>query len=146
MLSVSLNKTFPSFLPQSWLLQFSVSIHKSSVNQHEWTRLGYIFFFQYLQIWGQQCDTNFLLVPGYDCSLSSHNNCPYQQWKEMFHLTTHSTHFIYSYMVLGICYRTIQTVREETCCHDYMGYSFWLAARILLYAPSHRQDITYHRM
>ena len=27
-------------------------------------------------------------------------------------------------------------MREETqCCH--MGYSFWLAARVLLYAPSH---------
>ena len=25
-----------------------------------------------------------------------------------------------------------------------MGYSFWLAARVLLYAPSHRQDSTYH--
>ena len=27
----------------------------------------------------------------------------------------------------------------------YMGYSFWLAA-ILLYAPSHRQDSTYHSL
>ena len=25
-----------------------------------------------------------------------------------------------------------------------MGYSFRLAARVLLYAPSHRQDSTYH--
>ena len=25
-----------------------------------------------------------------------------------------------------------------------MGYSFRLTARVLLYAPSHRQDITYH--
>ena len=25
-----------------------------------------------------------------------------------------------------------------------MGYSFWLAARVLLYASSHRQDNTYH--
>ena len=25
-----------------------------------------------------------------------------------------------------------------------MGYSFWLAAWVLLYAPSHRQDSTYH--
>ena len=25
-----------------------------------------------------------------------------------------------------------------------MGYSFWLAARVLLYAPSHRQDSIYH--
>ena len=35
-------------------------------------------------------------------------------------------------------------VREETCCHHYMGYSFQLAARDLLYAPSHREDSPYH--
>ena len=28
----------------------------------------------------------------------------------------------------------------------YMGYSFWSAARVLLYASSHRQDITYHSL
>ena len=27
-----------------------------------------------------------------------------------------------------------------------MGYSFRLAARVLLYAPSHRQDSTYHSL
>ena len=32
----------------------------------------------------------------------------------------------------------------ETCCCHYMGYSFRLAARYLLYAPSQRQDSTYH--
>ena len=26
-----------------------------------------------------------------------------------------------------------------------MGYSFQLTARVLLYAPSHREDSTYHR-
>ena len=38
--------------------------------------------------------------------------------KEMFYLTTHSTHF----------------------------YSFRLAAMVLLYEPSHRQDSTYHSL
>ena len=33
--------------------------------------------------------------------------------------------------------------REETCC-CHMGYSFRLAARVLLYVSSHRQDSTYH--
>ena len=38
-----------------------------------------------------------------------------------------------------------QIAREETrCCH--IGYSFWLAARVLLYASSHRQDNTYHSL
>ena len=32
---------------------------------------------------------------------------------------------------------------DETRCR-HMGYSFQLAARILLYAPSHGQDSTYH--
>ena len=33
--------------------------------------------------------------------------------------------------------------REETRCR-HMGYSFVLAARVLLYASSYRQDNTYH--
>ena len=57
--------------------------------------------------------------------------------KEVLYLTMHSTHYIYVYMASGIWYRTTQIVREETRCH-HMGYSFRLAARVLLYAPSHR--------
>ena len=63
----------------------------------------------------------------------------------MFYLTTHSTHFIYGYMVSDIWLRTILIVRKETCC-CHIGYSFWLTARVLLYAPSHRQDSTYHSL
>ena len=63
--------------------------------------------------------------------------------REMFYLTTHSTHFIYGYMASDIWLRTIQIAREETRCH-HMCYSFWLTARVILYAPSHRQDNTYH--
>ena len=55
----------------------------------------------------------------------------------------HSTHFIYGYMASDIWSRTILIVRKETrCCH--IGYSYRLTARVLLYAPSHRQDNTYH--
>ena len=61
----------------------------------------------------------------------------------MFYLTTHSTHFIYGYMVSDIWLRTILIVRKETRCR-HIGYSFRLTARVLLYAPSHRQDSTYH--
>ena len=63
--------------------------------------------------------------------------------REMFYLTTHSTHFIYGYMASHIWLRTILIVRKETRCH-HIGYSFRLTARVLLYAPSHRQDNTYH--
>ena len=68
---------------------------------------------------------------------------PYEGRKEMFYLTTHSTHFIYGYMESDIWLRTTQIVSEETRCR-HMGYSFRLAARDILYASSHRQDNTYH--
>ena len=61
----------------------------------------------------------------------------------MFYLTTHSTHFIYCYMASDIWLRTILIVRKETRCR-HIGYSYRLTARVLLYAPSHRQDNTYH--
>ena len=55
--------------------------------------------------------------------------------REMFYLTTHSTHFIYGYMESDIWLRTILIVRKETCCR-HIGYSHRLTARVLLYAPS----------
>ena len=61
--------------------------------------------------------------------------------KEMFYLTTHSTHFIYGYMASDIWFRTILIVRKKTRCR-HIGYSFRLTARVLLYAPSHTQDST----
>ena len=63
--------------------------------------------------------------------------------KEMFYLTTHSTHFIYGYMASDIWLRTILIVRKETRCR-HIAYSYRLTARVLLYAPSHRRDNTYH--
>ena len=61
----------------------------------------------------------------------------------MFYLTTHSTHFIYGYMASDIWLRSILIVRKETRCR-HIDYSYRLTARVLLYAPSHRQDNTYH--
>ena len=63
----------------------------------------------------------------------------------MFYLMTHSTHFIYGYMASDIWLRTILIVRKETRCR-HIGYSYRLTARVLLYAPSHRQDNTYHSL
>ena len=57
----------------------------------------------------------------------------------------HSTHFIYGYMASDIWLRTILIVRKETSCR-HIGYSYWLTAKVLLYAPSHRQDNTYHSL
>ena len=39
------------------------------------------------------------------------------------YLMTHSMHFIYGYMASDIWSKTIQMVREETCCY-HMGYFF----------------------
>ena len=63
--------------------------------------------------------------------------------REMFYLTTHSTHFIYGYMASDIWLKTILIMRKESRCR-HIGYSYRLAAWVLLYASSHRQDSTYH--
>ena len=68
---------------------------------------------------------------------------PRTRRKEGFYLTTQSTHFIYGYVASDIWLRTILIVKTETRCR-HMGYSFLLTARVLLYAPSHIQDSTYH--
>ena len=72
-------------------------------------------------------------------------NTSVEREREMFYLTTHSTHFIYGYMASDIWLRTILIVRKETCCR-HIGYSYRLTARVLLYAPSHKQDSTYHSL
>ena len=46
-------------------------------------------------------------------------------------------------MASDIWLRTILIVRKETRCR-HIGYSYRLTARVILYAPSHRQDNTYH--
>ena len=50
--------------------------------------------------------------------------------REMFYLTTHSTHFIYGYMASDIWLRTILIMRKETHCR-HIGYSYRLTARVL---------------
>ena len=74
-----------------------------------------------------------------------HTDCNerFKREREMFYLTTHSTHFIYGYMASDIWLWTILIVRTETRCR-HIGYSYRLTARVLLYAPSNRQDNTYH--
>ena len=56
--------------------------------------------------------------------------------KEMFYLTTHSTHFIIRLYGVGYIIKDHSDSERK----NHMGYSFQLAARVLLYAPSHRQD------
>ena len=76
---------------------------------------------------------------------NSHQLLNPEREREMFYLSTHSTHFIYGYMASDVWLRTILIVRKETRCR-HIGYSYRLTARVLLYAPSHRQDNTYHSL
>ena len=58
--------------------------------------------------------------------------------KEMFCLTTHSTHLYYGYMASNIWERTSQLAKEETRCR-HMGCSFRLAARVIyMHHPTDR--------
>ena len=75
--------------------------------------------------------------------VKDHSDSEKGEREREFYLTTHSTHFIYGYMASDIWLRTILIARKETRCH-HIGYSYRLTARVLLYAPSHRQDNTYH--
>ena len=68
--------------------------------------------------------------------------CIVQGRKEMFYLTTHSTHFMYGYMASDIWLRTILIVRKETRCR-HIGYSFRLTARVLLYMHHPTYKITH---
>ena len=56
-----------------------------------------------------------------------------KEGRKCFYLMTHSTHFIYGYMVSDIWLRTILAVRKENTQQGFF-----------LYAPSHRQDNTYY--
>ena len=58
----------------------------------------------------------------------------------MFYLTTHSTHFIYGYMVKD------HSDSEKGNPLPPHRLLYRLTARVLLYAPSHRQDSTYHSL
>ena len=104
----------------------------------DWSTLWYVqcmsvcLFVRQLQ--GGNCKT-------YHRQLIKISNLNFMREREMFYLTMHSTHFIYGYMASDIWLRTILIVRKETCCR-HIG----LTARVLLYAPSHRQDNTYHSL
>ena len=62
----------------------------------------------------------------------------------MFYLTTHLKHFIYGYMTLDIIMVKDHSDSERGNPLPPHGLLFFrLAARVLLYASSHRQDKTY---
>ena len=98
-----------------------------------------------LSTWQDDCKdrsrTSFILSSR-SCEIGSHPTSDVGR-KEMFYLTTHSTHFIYRYMASDIWLRTNLIVTKETRCR-HIGYSFRLTAMVLLYTPTHRQDSTYH--
>ena len=72
---------------------------------------------------------------------------PYMSWVlislgyDVLFNDTLGTFYTWSYVITHML--KDHSVRDKTCCFHYMGYSFWLAARVLLYAPSHIQDGTF---
>ena len=60
--------------------------------------------------------------PGSVCVNDLESDSSLLREREMFYLTTHSTHFIYGYMASDIWLRTILIVRKETRCR-HIGYS-----------------------
>ena len=69
---------------------------------------------------------------------------PGKREREMLYLTTHSTHFIYSYMVSDMVKDHSDSEKVNTLPPHRLLLS--ITARVLLYAPSHRQDKTYHSL
>ena len=67
---------------------------------------------------------------------------PSYRWNSTYHslLLHHRTMSKHSYHGA-----TSRSARKETLCRQYIGYSLRLAARDLLYTPSHRWNSTYHR-
>ena len=65
-----------------------------------------------------------------------------REWKEG-NVSFHDALNTFYLRLYGVEHRTTQIVREKTHCR-HMDYSFLLTAMVLLYAPSHRQDIPRH--
>ena len=63
--------------------------------------------------------------------------------KEMFYLTTHSTHFILRLYGVGYMVKD-HSVSERGNPLPPHGLLFPINSNFFLYAPSHRQDSTYH--
>ena len=62
--------------------------------------------------------------------------------KEMFYLTTHSTYFIYGYMASDMVKDHSDSEKGNPLPPH--GLILPISSKVLLYAPSHRQDNTYH--
>ena len=65
--------------------------------------------------------------------------------KEMFYLTMHSTHFIYGYNGVGHMVKDHSDSERGNPLPPH-GLLFPTNSKVLLYAPSHRQDSTYHSL
>ena len=147
MLCASLNKTFPSFLLLSLLRYVCLCcrFYFRSSSRHETEMEKLLLAFQV---------TDDIVAGRFpinrDLALELASLMAQVRLTEMFYLTTRerernvlfnkalNTFYLRLYGV-----RTILIVRKENCCR-HIGYSYRLTARVLLYAPSHRQDNTYH--
>ena len=128
MLSVSLNKTFPSFIiiSNSCTQIKGKDTIKSSIMLRKYTQDPYYWIDQILTL---------------------HTSLGNRFWfwereRNVLFNDALNTFYLRLYGVRHMV-KDILIVRKETRCR-HIGYSYRLTARVLLYAPSHRQDNTYH--
>ena len=71
------------------------------------------------------------------CQRSTRTHSEQERERNVLFNDALNTFYLRLYGVIWL--RTILIVRKETRCR-HIGYSYRLTARVLLYAPSHRQD------
>ena len=102
MLSASLNKTIPFFLQRVRNVLFNNALNTFYLRLYG-RKEGNVLF-------NDALNTFYLRLYGVMRMVKDHSDRE-EGRKEMFYLTTHSTHFIYGYMASCIWLRTIQIAR-----------------------------------
>ena len=92
--------THPTYFIYSYMASAMVKDHSDSKRQEETCSCHYMSYSFRLEAWGLLHAT------------SHRQDSTYQREREMFYLTTHSTHFIYGYMASDIWLRTILIERK----------------------------------
>ena len=64
--------------------------------------------------------------------------------KELFYLTAHSTHFILQFCGVGDMVKNLSDSERGNLLLPLHGLLFLISSKGSFYAPSHRQDSTYH--
>ena len=156
MLSASLNKTFPSFLPSSDLSSTArgtcarthyvittKTASSTTFSTHMSVRLGEVLKQIIICTWNRLNKTSSFLFAIQNTKDTTFYLQPSLRRKEGNVLFNDALNTFYLRL-----YGVILMVKDHSYCKEtrcrHMGYSFRLAARVILYASPHIQDNTYH--